>query len=491
MPDFRPFRSLPWLVLSVAQAVGAQCEPQWLTAGGPPNDSVYAVAAWDPDGPGPLGERYVVGGDFTQVGTAIATRVAAFDPVTGTWSALGAGCSARVRTLLALPDGGLVAGGDFLFAGGTAVRGIARWDGTTWQPLGSGVANGTLPAYVYDLALYGGDLVAVGFFQSAGGVPAANVARWDGLAWSAFGGGVNGSVNAVAAAADGSLWVGGSFSQAGGGPANHVARWDGSAWSALGAGIPDTVADLRLRRDGAMVAVSVARITTWTGAAWQPLGQTAALYTERIVELPDGDLCALGFGSWNGQFGHHVIRWNGGAWNSIGAATAGFATDLACAANGELLLGGAYGFFDGLTAPRFVRRVPACPASAIPLAGGCAHALDASALAWLGGTARTTASGLPQPALAVVVRGLSLPPAPLPLATVLPSALPGCDLVVIPDLLEARVVGAAQVEAELPVPEQPALVGLQVHEQWVVFDGSSAAVPVTSTPALTLTIGVL
>ena len=41
-------------------------------------------------------------------------------------------------------------------------------------------------------------LFVVGYFTSAGSIAAANVARWDGTAWSALGGGVNSYAHAIA-----------------------------------------------------------------------------------------------------------------------------------------------------------------------------------------------------------------------------------------------------------------------------------------------------
>src|SRR5882757_6278279 len=70
-------------------AASAQC-PLWmpdLTGGSAPNGAIHAAIAFDEDGPGPLPECLYVGGDFTQIG-GVAT-----------------GC-------------------------------VARWDGTSWSPVG-------------------------------------------------------------------------------------------------------------------------------------------------------------------------------------------------------------------------------------------------------------------------------------------------------------------------------------------------------------------
>ena len=68
---------------------------------------------------------------------------------------------------LTIYNGDLVAGGAFTNAGGIDANHIARWDGITWQPFGSGI-NGV----VYSLTVYDGELIAGGAFKIANGAPA-------------------------------------------------------------------------------------------------------------------------------------------------------------------------------------------------------------------------------------------------------------------------------------------------------------------------------
>jgi hypothetical protein len=135
----------------------------------------------------------------------------------------------------------LFVAGFFFFAGGIQANSIAKWDGTTWAAVGSGLVRGSQVANVHALAVHddgrGLALYAAGDFTSAGGVPVNRMARWDGTSWSALGSGMNNDVNAVTAYDDGSgpaLYAGGVFSTAGGVAASRIAKWDGSSWSALG-----------------------------------------------------------------------------------------------------------------------------------------------------------------------------------------------------------------------------------------------------------------
>jgi hypothetical protein len=119
---------------------------------------------------------------------------------------------------------------------GLSLLNIARWDGSQWYPLGSGM-NGSVTA----LAITNGVLYAGGGFTSAGGVLANRIARWDGASWTALGSGVTGLASFVAvggiAFRGNDIFVGGSFTNAGSVVAIGVAKWDGSSWSALGSGL--------------------------------------------------------------------------------------------------------------------------------------------------------------------------------------------------------------------------------------------------------------
>src|SRR5207247_1980432 len=98
---------------------------------------------------------------------------------------------------------------------------IARWNGSTWAPLGTGMLD-----HVRALAvLPNGDLVAGGYFIAAGGVSARNIARWNGSTWAPLGTGVNSEVYALAVLPYGGLAAGGNFTSAGGQVSAYWARW--------------------------------------------------------------------------------------------------------------------------------------------------------------------------------------------------------------------------------------------------------------------------
>ncbi len=179
------------------------------------------------------GDLYA-GGWFTTAGGNPANFVAKWDG--NSWSALGSGMNSVVYALLLDGLGNLYAGGDFTSAGGNPANHIAMWNGSMWSGLGNGVGGGPYPS-AYALALDGsGGLYAGGSFTTAGGKSANRVAKWNGSAWSALGTGINDDVYALATWG-GVLFAGGMFTTAGGNTANYVAEWNGSSWSPLGSGV--------------------------------------------------------------------------------------------------------------------------------------------------------------------------------------------------------------------------------------------------------------
>ncbi|MBP7828155.1 MAG: hypothetical protein KA236_16590 [Verrucomicrobia bacterium] len=176
------------------------------------NDIVYAAAV---DGAGNL----YIGGSFTLVGDVQANRIARWDG--SSWHALGSGMDYSVYygvSALAVAGSDLYAGGDFKMAGGVTANYVAKWNGSSWSALGSGMND-----WVNALAVSGFGLYAGGNFRTAGGVSAKYIARWDGSSWSALGTGMNNPVHALAMSGS-DLYVGGWFTTAGGKVSPYLAR---------------------------------------------------------------------------------------------------------------------------------------------------------------------------------------------------------------------------------------------------------------------------
>ena len=242
--------------------------------------TVYAMTADD------SGNLYV-GGDFTIAGSVFATNIAKWNG--STWSALGSGVSGRVN-VLAVSGTNLYVGGNFTNAGGVTANYVAKWDGSAWSALGSGMGGGIYAGYapqVMALAASETVLYAGGWFTTAGGVPAKSIAKWNGSSWSSLGSGMNNVVSALAVSGT-TLYAGGYFTTAGGASANLVARWNGSSWSALGSGIGGQYPFVD--------ALAVNGTTLYAGGYFTTAGGASAKY---------------------------IAKWNGSSWSSLGSGIGG------------------------------------------------------------------------------------------------------------------------------------------------------------------------
>jgi hypothetical protein len=389
------------------------------------------------------------------------------------WSPLGPslGSNVSIHCLTTTPAGDVVAGGTFTNAGGVGANCVVRWDGAAWHALGAGIGqpNPGWLAWVYAMAtLPNGDLVVTGEFGTAGGSPAANIARWDGAAWHALGAGLAGRGHALAVLPNGDLVVGGSFPSAGGVAVNNIARWDGAAWHPLGAGLQ------------------------------QPIGTTLAVHA--LAALPDGDVVAGGhFALAGGVPARCIARWNGSSWSplaaAIGAPVPHESKVHALSWTGDGLIAGGYlTSLDGVASPYVATLATPCAASTVLAGAGCAgsagpNALAATALPWTGGTFAALGTGMPATSVAVAVYGFQ--PLAIPLASLLPQGQSGCSLLASPDVLLAALPSNGVLATLLAIPDVPALAGTTVHHQIAAVElgPTGALLAVTSTNALQLTIG--
>jgi hypothetical protein len=302
-----------------------------------------------------------------------------------------------------MSNGTVFAAGDFTIADANLTNRIARWDGTTWQPLGTGLTAGTIEAMA---ELPNGDLVVGGSFTAIGGITTRNLAVWNGSVWSSIGDlgqGGGSRVSALRRLANGELIAAGAFTVAGGVAVDNVARWDGTTWSSTGAAQGwDRVQHLQPMPNGDLVAVGVqsgpgftlSPIARWNGLAWSAAGLTGPIGA--VTALPNGDLVfseqfvpsrldvfsyvgtafqlttqlnpplsaltgALGLsaagellvgGSPLNAGGSSLLRFTGSGWSAVGTGAPGTVLCLQVAANGDLLTGGfepRVARFDGLS----------------------------------------------------------------------------------------------------------------------------------------------
>jgi hypothetical protein len=196
------------------------------------------------------------GGDFFKAGGVIADGIAKWDGTS--WSPVGTGMDGQVFVLKII-NGSLYAGGEFFTAGGQEVHCIAKWDGTSWSSLGKGMlktGGHTFTTSVRDIALYQGELYAAGVFDYADGKDASHIAHWTGSTWEPVGEGISGDYINTLEVYNNELYAGGSFNSADGISARNIAKWNGTSWSAVAQGFNNVVNDLHVHNGGLYAAGS-------------------------------------------------------------------------------------------------------------------------------------------------------------------------------------------------------------------------------------------
>lgn len=318
------FRCLAALIAGanlLAPNLLAQCETTWESplSGQAVIGTINAMERWDPDGPGPLGERLVVGGTFALPANLQAANLAMFDPATETWSLIGGAANAGVTAIHTLPNGDLAVAGSFTQIGATTVRGIGIFDGTTWTDIGQATGGA---ASIFGLGNdANGQLVAGGSFAAIGGVTANNVATWNGSNWTAMGIGLTGTttIGLGPGVYDFALLPNGNLA-ATGVITDRVATWDGSSWTALPQppGLLLYLTELVIDANGDLVAggqiLQGSSVVRYDGTSWSGVGNLDSGVTSMTV-LPGGELICCGNSNTSG-----VFRFNVGAsnWTQIG-----------------------------------------------------------------------------------------------------------------------------------------------------------------------------
>ena len=139
----------------------------------------------------------------------------------------------------------------------------------------------TVHGTVWAMQTIGDSFYVAGNFDSIAGIPANNIARWNGTSWSNLGTGIHGEIRVITSDGQRGLYAGGKFDSAGNIPTSNIAHWNGSEWDSLGAGVNDSVfalfnTDSQLYCGGAFTSAGIwnaRRIATWNSSnRWDTLG---------------------------------------------------------------------------------------------------------------------------------------------------------------------------------------------------------------------------
>lgn len=275
-----------------------------------------------------VGDTIYAGGAFIKTGGLPVNGVAKYDG--RVWTALGNGLTTAQNTVMDIDSyGGVVYACDKV--------GLHRWNGSTWTQIG---VLGGLPAADLNAVAIAvdatGQVYMTGNFLSVNGVNANRVARYDGTTWHAMGTGIVqpqpglGNYYSTAMAAIGNeVYLAGAMTQVGGVTVNNVARWNGTAWNAMANGLPTYGTPKTLAVVNGQLHVGTgaigpdngpftANVLRWTGTAWSVVGNTFDLDVDALVER-NGVVHASGaFTTAGAQPINHVARLSGNTWVDAG-----------------------------------------------------------------------------------------------------------------------------------------------------------------------------
>lgn len=272
---------------------------------------------------------------YTLLTITILLRSASFAQYS--WSNVGSGMNSPVQSLVADSINNIVyAGGLFTQAGGVPAINIAKWNGSTWAPLGSGIVSGV---GISSMLIQGTDLIAGGTFTNISGVLSKNIARWDGLAWLPIGAGLEytgATTVSTMTIYNGDLYAGGTFNNSGGSPVNNIARWDGTNWQPLTSGTNGPVLSLCVFGSDLYVGgsftdaggVAVNNIAKWNGSGWADVGggmSYTGATTVSTMTVYNGDLYAGGMFNMAGAASvNHIAKWDGTGWSDVGGGAGNY-----------------------------------------------------------------------------------------------------------------------------------------------------------------------
>ena len=292
--------ALPLASLALPVTGPAQCPNTWQALPGCPgvNGFVYGLAAYDPDGAGPLPTHVVVAGSFQRAGL-------------------------------------------------TATSGLVLWNPTTSTFQDLPVPPQLLGTYMFGpVAVRGTELLVVASDQATG---TCRLASYDGTSWTTLGGAFQGYVYALHARGNGEVLVGGSFSSAGGTSLPGYAVWNGSSW-APDAGLSGSVWAIDELPNGDLLAAGLTNlggVARRIGTTWSAVGSNAPSGVDTVLGLPSGEIVAS-----NGYDGVH--RFDGSQWSVVAPASWMYwdaPQRLLLTSTGTLLVGGFWRTLAGATTP--------------------------------------------------------------------------------------------------------------------------------------------
>jgi hypothetical protein len=235
---------------------------------------------------------------------------------------------------------------------------IAKWNGTNWESLGTGLNGGVSAMYSDGTKLYVG-----GSFTRAGNVDASKIAVWNGSTWSAMG---------SFPLAAGTSFIPGSFTTFQGdlyatGTYCRLYKWNGSAWtqvfnvysaSSSGCWLAATQTELYIAGNMSSIdGISITgRIAKWDGVSWSSLGTGLNDYATNILAVGSDVYVSGVFSTAGGISAPGIAKWNGSSWSALGTGLQGGGGYSLIRVGGDIYVGGGFTSAGGVSNTRGIAK---------------------------------------------------------------------------------------------------------------------------------------
>lgn len=299
--------------------------------------------------------KLFVGGQFPKAGTKEANGVAYWDG--NSWQTLGRGITNGVRRYIIVENdttfvpgfvyslfahkNKIYVGGFFHLAGGRQANGLAAWDINTgdWETFHGGLASHLEhdPVYAYAFGAKADDIYVGGKFSYAGGIPAQNIAKWDGENWSAIGSAEGYiAINGLKFDTFGNLYAAGYYNPDPATGAIGIGKWDGANWTSVHGPEGYNSSAFRIQMYNNELYVSgyfenaqtlpAHTLAKWDGTSWQFIGGLGIAANEylpggaRTIDFVNGKMYLAGdFTRAGDVFTVNVVEWdyNNSQWKKL------------------------------------------------------------------------------------------------------------------------------------------------------------------------------
>jgi len=244
----------------------------------------------------------------------------------------------------------LIVAGAFSLAGGIPANNIASWNGTVFDSLGGGISGIT----IYCLAVYHNELYVGGKINKAGNTNVKNIAKWNGSSWSSVGGGISNQVWSLEVYND-ELYASGYIDTAGTVPVKNIARWNGVKLDSVGSGLVGPATSLKTYKNElystSSSGTSFNYIARWNGTNWSNLagglsGGSSVTNFGYGLEIYNNDLIVCGqFNKADTVSAFNIAKWDGTKWGKLGLGNEinygwGEFTTISYPYNGDLYVSG-------------------------------------------------------------------------------------------------------------------------------------------------------